>query len=168
MRHQINRHFHAMGMTGLILLVSFTTYAAGTAQTDYTFKGSLKHLVQCTVNHGNPIEVSFGNINAAIASGHTTPLTYSLACVGNSPGNTVTMKLDAAQPGPGDTKAMGTTLPGLDIVLLKDGHRQDIGQAFTVALDALPELALQLEIMPGVTPDLNEFEATGTLTAEYQ
>jgi len=148
-----------------VLLLCCQSIAAERAM---TFKGHLVNIVQCTVNHGNPIDVSFGNINATTASGHIAPLTYSLACVGNGPGNTLTMKLDTAQHGTHDPKAMGTTLPGLEIVLLKDGLQQDIRQAFKVDPSAPPVLAMQLEITPGMTPALNDFEATGTLTAEYQ
>lgn len=156
----------AIRVTAISALLSCCQSIA--AELAMTFEGHLVNIVQCTVNHGNPIEVSFGNINATTASGHIAPLTYSLACVGNGPGNTVTLRLDTAHHGTHDPKAMGTTLPGLEIVLLKDGHRQDIGEAFAVDLNTPPVLELQLEIMPGVTPSLNDFDATGTLTAEYQ
>ena len=106
-------------------------------------------------------------MNATKARGRIAPLIYTLACVGNGPGNTVTIKLDSAQPGP-HPDVMGTTLPGLEIALLKDRHRQDIRQAFAVDPNALPMLELQLEISSGVSPALKDFEATGTLTAEYQ
>ncbi|SMG61780.1 fimbrial protein [Cedecea sp. NFIX57] len=150
------------------------TLLCGQAMADgkqVTFQGRIVHIVQCTVNDDKPVEVSFGNVNVTTvtAGRHKVPLPDKLKCTGVGSGNVVTMVLNTTRRGTHDLSGMGTGITGLDIRLLKNGAPQAVGAPFVVDPDSPPVLELELELDPAVaSPALEDFEATGTLTSEYQ
>ncbi|WP_048961482.1 fimbrial protein [Enterobacter bugandensis] len=134
-----------------------------------TFKGSLSGAVMCTINNGDDVNVSFGNVNITnIRDGrYIRPVPYLIRCQGASIHSMVYMRLDTDRRGVWDTNAMGTTLDGLEVKFLNNGTPQKVGEWFRVDLFKQPSLNLQLEINPNITPELMPFTATGTLTAEF-
>lgn len=135
----------------------------------FTFKGTLSGAVMCTINNGDDVNVSFGNVNITnIRDGqYIKPVPYLIRCQGASIHSMVYMRLDTDRRGVWDTDALGTTLDGLEVKFLNNGTQQKVGEWFRVDLFKQPTLNLQLEINPNITPELKPFTATGTLTAEF-
>jgi len=171
-------------MAGLILLLPFTTCAAGAAQTDYTFKGSLKQLRYCKFTGTGSQTVDFGEVGFRDTPTGTKNLDHqieknltgtAMTCTGTGP---VSLQFDVqptdmekAEGGSAKVfKTLTGTGKGIGIELSANGHPIDFDKKVDVTNPAIvPALTVKVVQMKTDGSDLvaGDFSAIATLKIIY-
>jgi len=179
MRHKIKHHFHTVVLAGLISLLPVATYAAGSLQNDYTFKGKLVQLRYCTFNGSGDETVDFGEVGFRDVGGVKTLDSQTekalggtaMTCSGTGP---IYLKFDVqttnlGQAKGGRIKVFTGVGKGIGIELLSGGNPIDFDQKIAVTDPShVPELKVKV-VQNGDGSDMvtGEFNAIATLTIIY-
>ncbi len=147
--------------------VALASQTGDTMSIDFT--GRLINRKPCTINNGEVINITFGNVSInKVATGHITqPLNYNLDCPGATSSNTIQMTIKAT-PVLGDSAAMESSSTGLWLKFMNNGEPQNLNVPFSIEdVNALPKLDIELEKNPASELHADAFTGTATLMAEF-
>lgn len=152
------------------LLLVLVSGVATRADPNLFFTGILVEPPPCKINDGKDIEVDFQNIgsNKIDGTNYSRRIDYRLSCEANTHGWQMQMKLSSGNIADFDKTAIQTDVKNFAIKIYLNGTPYEINSAVNIDPDAPPVLDAVPVKKAGSTLTESPFNASATLSVEYQ